>query len=54
MRTSLSAAIIVFGLMRVFSTLAWSGPAGEEVRLIVRGDDMGMTEGSLVAFLKTL
>ncbi|MFA6472835.1 MAG: ChbG/HpnK family deacetylase, partial [Candidatus Latescibacterota bacterium] len=29
------------------STLSWGQ---EEIRLIVRGDDMGMTEGSLEAF----
>jgi predicted glycoside hydrolase/deacetylase ChbG (UPF0249 family) len=45
---------IVFGLITSCSALAWSWPADEEVRLIVRGDDMGMTQGSLIAFERAL
>lgn len=54
MRRRFLAIGIVFGLITSCSALAWSWPADEEVRLIVRGDDMGMTQGSLIAFERAL
>jgi predicted glycoside hydrolase/deacetylase ChbG (UPF0249 family) len=54
MRNRLFAVGIAVGLVIACPALTWSGPADQEVRLIVRGDDMGMTQGSLVAFERAL
>lgn len=47
---SLTAGIKMSMLMAVIFLASTSGLVGQEVRLIVRGDDMGMTQGSLEAF----
>lgn len=54
MRNRFFAVGIAVGLVVAYPALAWSWPADQEVRLIVRGDDMGMTQGSLVAFERAL
>lgn len=46
----LSGFVMKVGIIFVMIFIITKGSMAEETRLIVRGDDLGMTQGSLVAF----
>ena len=51
MKNDLGTSVILSVLLSIlFLATAGFATAQEEIRLIIRGDDMGMTQGSLVAF----